>query len=183
MPFCPNCGREYDEETAVCLNCNEPLLSEEPVYCENCGEAVERDDRYCPHCGTLFKGEEEIECENHPSASAGGVCVVCGKPVCDDCARSRGGKVFCEDDKHVRIYEGWAVLLVTGLDYEAQMVKANLERADIECLVFSQQDHVLFLTIGDLAKVKVMVPKGKLLQAQKLIEELGLLDENDAEEE
>ena len=183
MPFCPNCGREYDEGAAVCLNCNQPLLSEEPVYCDNCGEAVEMDDRYCSSCGTLFSGEEEeVECENHTSVSATGVCVVCGKPVCDDCACSRGGKFFCEDDKHVRIYEGWAVLLVTGLDYEAQMVKANLERASIECLVFSQQDHALFLTIGDLAKVKVMVPKSKLIQAQKLLDELGLLDENGEEE-
>lgn len=183
MLFCPNCGREYQEGIAFCPDCNEPLLAEETAYCENCGEAIGGEDRYCPHCGTLFKTDEEVECENHLSVRAGGVCVVCGKPVCDDCARSRGGKFFCEDDKHVKIYEGWAVLLITGLDYEAHMVKANLERAGIECLVFSQQDHVIFLTVGDLARVRVMVPKGKLLQAQRLLEELGLLNEDDEEEE
>ncbi len=183
MPFCPNCGREYEEGTPLCANCKEPLLSDEPAYCENCGEEVEMDDRYCHSCGTLFVGEEEVECENHPSEPASGFCVVCEKPVCEDCARTKGGKLFCEDDKHVRIHEGWAVLLVTGHEYEAQMVKANLERADIESLVFSQQDHVLFFTFGGLAKVKVMVPKSRFLEAQRILDELGLLDEDDEEEE
>ena len=179
MPFCPNCDRVYDEGTSVCPHCNEPLISDEVLECHNCGEAVEQEDRYCPHCGTLFEGSEGVQCENHHSVPAGGLCVICGKPVCNDCARSRAGKYFCEDDKHVRIYEGWAVLVVTGLEYEAQMVKANLERAGIECLVFSQQDHSFFLTVGDLARVKVMVPKNKLRDAQSLLDDLGLLDEDD----
>ena len=183
MPFCPACRREYADGTSICTECNELLMSDDPVYCDRCAEEVESSGSYCTHCGALLKREEDLKCSNHPSSPANAVCVVCSKPICVGCARKRDGKFFCEDDKHIRIYEGWAVLLVTGFDYEAQMVKTNLERAEIECLVFSQQDHALFFTIGDLAKVKVMVPKSKLLQAQKLLEELDLLDQNDEEED
>jgi hypothetical protein len=153
----------------------------EPLSCEFCAEGLEPGEKFCPHCGMLQAGAaeegEEIECENHPKMEAVGACVVCGKPVCGDCAVKRHGRIHCEEDEHIKIAQGWAVVCTTGTEYEAQMVRANLENAGIPCMVFSQRDHVYFLTVGDMAVVNVMVPKHRLLDAKEFLRKMDLFEE------
>lgn len=183
MPFCPQCGYQYQEGIVLCPDCNEPLIAREPFTCEFCLERLEEEQKFCPLCGmlqaALIDEGEEIECENHPEMEAVGICVVCGKPVCGDCAVKREGKILCENDEHIKIAQGWAVIFTTNTEYEAQMVKANLENAGIPSLVFSQRDHVYFLTVGDLAIVNVMVPKHRLPEAQELLRRMDLFEEGD----
>lgn len=185
MPFCPQCGFQYKEGIDICPDCHEPLVAREPFTCEFCYEELDEGQKFCPHCGMLQAGlieeGEEVECENHPQMEAVGMCVICGKPVCGDCAVKRHGKILCENDEHITIAQGWAVVCTTNTDYEAQMVRANLENAGIPCLVFSQRDHVYFLTVGDLAVVKVMVPKQQLLEAQEFLRRMDLFAEGNEE--
>lgn len=183
MPFCPQCRYQYKEGTAVCPDCNEPLVAAEPRVCEFCLEHLDEEQKFCPYCGmlqsALIEEGEEIECENHPRMEAVAMCVVCGKPVCGDCAVKRHGKIFCENDEHIKVAQGWAVVFSTNTEYEAHMIRANLESSGIPCLVFSQRDHVYFLTVGDMAVVNVMVPKQHLLEAQEFLRKMDLFDETD----
>jgi hypothetical protein len=175
MPICPKCKAEYEKGIKTCHDCNVDLEDIILVECHNCNESVNQIIGYCPHCGfALFEDEPEYkkECDNHPEASAIGVCVVCGKPVCDECARIDKKKIFCDNDEHVRIFEDWAVVFTCGAEYEAQMVKANVEMAGIECMVFSQKDNVFFTNIGDTAIINVMVPKEKINEAEEIIEQI-----------
>ena len=185
MAFCPRCGYEYKEGVLFCPDCVRPLLADEPLACEFCSEQLEAEMKFCPHCGMLqgiFAEEgEEIECENHPGMEAVGMCVVCGKAVCGDCAVKRQGRIFCENDEHVKISQNWAVVYMTSTEYEAQMVRANLEQGGIPCIVFSQRDHVYFLTLGDLAVVNVMVPKRRLFEAKDYLRKMDLFEEGDGE--
>ncbi|NOY06108.1 MAG: hypothetical protein GXO82_05685, partial [Chlorobi bacterium] len=58
-------------------------------------------------------------------------------------------------------------------EYEAAMIKANLEGAGIPVSVFSQSDHVYFVTMGgDLAVVNIMVPKTRIHEAEELLKNL-----------
>jgi len=182
MPYCPNCGYEYIRGTTSCPDCGQELLMGGPIVCDNCDEQIEADSQYCPHCGIVFENDEAevlIHCENHPAVAAVGVCIICGKPVCRDCAISKKGRVFCDNDKHVKIHERWAVLCSTSAEYEAEMVRANLELAGIKALVFSQVDHAYFIPMSRLAIVNVMVPKEKLGKAREVLRRLKGTEEED----
>ncbi len=187
MPFCPKCGYEYLKGTAVCPDCNEDLFEGEPRFCDNCDEQIDVDAEYCIHCGIIFEkdpGGPLIECERHPRVPAVGVCIVCGKPVCGDCAKSKKGKVFCDNDEHVKIHQDWAVVFSTAAEYEAEMVKANLEIGGVKALVFSQVDHAYFIPMSRLAVVNVMVPKEKLAKAKDILRRLkGIEDADEFESE
>ncbi|MEK6570952.1 MAG: DUF2007 domain-containing protein [Bacteroidota bacterium] len=79
----------------------------------------------------------------------------------------------------MKIHQDWAVLCTTSAEYEAEMVKANLEMAGIKALVFSQLDHAYFIPMSRLAIVNVMVPKAKLTKAKKVLRQLKGVDETD----
>jgi hypothetical protein len=172
MPYCPSCGHEYTQGATSCRECGEDLLATEPRYCDNCDWEIDAEAEYCPHCGIVFEteeGEVAIVCETHPSTAAVGVCVICGRPVCRDCAVCKKGRVFCNNNEHLKIHQNWAILCSTSAEYEAEMVKANLEIAGIKAMVFSQVDHASFIPVSRLALVKVMVPKDKLTKAQEVL--------------
>jgi hypothetical protein len=96
---------------------------------------------------------------------------------------SKKARVFCDNDEHVKIHQDWAVLCSTATEYEAEMVKANLEMAGIKALVFSQVDHAYFIPMSRLAIVNVMVPKGKLAKARGVVHRLKDVDEEDESED
>ncbi len=182
MPYCPTCGYEYVKGTAICPDCSEDLLEGEPRFCDNCDGQIAVDAEYCIHCGIVFEKEEGgplIECETHPGTAAVGVCIVCGTPVCRDCSNCKKGKVFCDKDEHVKIHQDWAVVFTAAAEYEAEMVKANLEVAGIKALVFSQVDHTYFIPMSRLTIVNVMVPKEKLAKATEVLKRLKGVDETD----
>ena len=169
MPECQECGYEYEGTREVCPQCG--VLLVEMTDCDNCGERIEKDVEYCPYCG-IIRLKEEIECENHPGRPAVAVCIVCGKPVCSACRKTRMHKTFCDDDKHIRMYQNWAVAYISMTEYEAEMIKANLENAGIEAMIFNQQDHAYFLTVGSMARVNVMVRSDQIGEAKKIIDSL-----------
>jgi hypothetical protein len=152
----------------------------ESIQCHNCNESIQSEAEYCPVCGLLRIDSRDIECENHRDRPAIAVCIICGKPVCRTCRKIRLHKTFCEDDKHIRVYQNWAVAYISSTEYEAEMVKANLENAGIEALIFNQQDHAYFLTVGSMARVNVMVPNNRVIEAKQIIESLNFdADDNE----
>ena len=62
-------------------------------------------------------------------------------------------------------YKEWVVVFKSGTDYEADMVRDRLDDAGVPAVVLSQRDHAFNLTVGDLARVKVMVPPDRLDEA------------------
>lgn len=171
MLECQQCGSEYKSTIEVCPECGIQLV--ELDECENCKEKIETEAEYCPVCGILRVDNAEVECENHSDVPAVAVCIICGKPVCRKCRKTRMNKTFCEDDKHVKVYQNWAVAYMSSTEYEAEMIKANLENAGIEAMIFNQQDHAYFLTVGSMARVNVMVPNERIREAQQVIESLN----------
>jgi hypothetical protein len=168
--YCPFCRAQVLPDAERCLKCAAALVEDIARRCAACDEQVLPSDTFCNHCGSPQPREGATpECDRHPDAPAVGGCVVCGAPLCAECAVQVGDRYFCAADSHVDLYERYAVVYTTSTDYEADMIKANLQGAGIDALVFNQHDHVYFITMGSLAIVNVMVPKDQFARAKDII--------------
>ena len=172
MPYCPRCFTEYQEGVVQCSDCFLTLVEGTPSFCPKCEEPVNAGDSFCDHCGILLlddAGDSMPDCAVHPDRPAVGGCVVCGKPVCDECGNEIEGKIFCDDDSHVDVHQDYAVAYRSSAGYEAEMVKSNLESAGIPVKLFDQHGHVYFVDIGSMALVHVLVPKEQHAKALEII--------------
>ena len=184
MKYCPNCEAEYQDEINMCADCGLPLIDTKPFHCPSCEERIEGEIIFCPHCGIYLEESDKTAppaCEKHPENAAAGMCVICGKAVCTECSNREEGRIFCDDDSHIRIHQDYALAYQTSTEYEAAMIQSNLEGAGINAKIFSQHDHVYIVNMGALAVVNVMVPKSQIREAQEIITSL-LSEENRTDE-
>ena len=68
-------------------------------------------------------------------------------------------------------HSDWVVLFGCEMLYEAEMIKSNLEGANIEALVLNQKDRN-FPTDGDLSVIKVLVQKSDVELAVNIIKDI-----------
>lgn len=96
-----------------------------------------------------------------------------GVTVCADC----GTKLIPKEDYELNLvhHEDWKVIYSTDVIYEADMIKANLEGANIECIVLSQKDKN-FPSAGDLSIIKILVKKEDSDDAMNIIEDINKED-------
>ena len=52
--FCRNCGKEMNDNQAICLNCG-VQTGNGNAYCANCGNPVNADAVVCLNCGVAIK--------------------------------------------------------------------------------------------------------------------------------
>ena len=176
MPYCRECGYEYTRGIKSCPDCNAPLEPGDLLTCDVCNEIVSEEALFCRHCGIVLSWALEQErpphCDTHRENEAVGSCVVCHRVLCDDCAVRKGGRYFCDNDEHLKAAFSWVAAYTTSTDYEAEMIKANLEGAGIPAMILSQHDHTYVTTIGNLARTEVMVPGESLAEAREFIRTL-----------
>ena len=138
------------------------------MTCPNCNETIADDANACPACGRLH---ETLECERHPDRIAGGHCVICGTAVCEECNHPQSCHYVCEVHAAVPLESGWAQVYTTDDEVEAGLLKENLGADGVEARVLSQKDHFSFaVDLGDLSKVRVLVPAYDYEVARQLIE-------------
>ncbi|HEX2868231.1 MAG TPA: DUF2007 domain-containing protein [Ignavibacteriales bacterium] len=77
-----------------------------------------------------------------------------------------------EFESHMVDPEDWETAYTCSENYEAEMLKANLEGAGIETLIVSKKDRN-FPTVGDLSFIKLMVRKEDLEEAQQIIQDIN----------
>ncbi len=85
-----------------------------------------------------------------------------GIKVCPDCGTSLVKELIDHD---------WVVVFTSDKEYEVQMIKDELESADIEANVLSQKDSSFPVT-GDLAVIKLLVKTEDAASALNFINEL-----------
>ncbi|MBI3004622.1 MAG: B-box zinc finger protein [Ignavibacteriales bacterium] len=117
-----------------------------------------------------------MECENHPEEHAVAVCVVCGKPVCGDCAISAEKSMFCDKPDHAAMQKEWILIATSHSEFEADAVCLNLAHSEIETKVFSMRDHVVTFWFDEFAIVRVFVQQKDMERALAVLSELQLID-------
>jgi hypothetical protein len=103
-----------------------------------------------------------------------------GVKVCPDC----GNPLIDEEDfnEHMINPEDWEVVYTASEEYEADMLKANLEGAGIETAILPKKDRN-FPAVGDFSVIKIMVKKEDAQTANQIISDINLRkDETDEEE-
>ena len=63
----------------------------------------------------------------------------------------------------------WKAIYTTTLDYDANLVCERLRASGIPAAVMNKRDHAYNLTLGDLARIKVMVPADRVDEARALL--------------
>jgi hypothetical protein len=154
-------------------------MNSEGSLCRHCGVSLRHRTPICFSCGTIYGGLH-IECENHPDEPASHLCVVCGKPVCDDCSTSLKPITLCDDPEHRTLYLQWSVVFETSFEFEADAIEKNLQQAGIRCRVFRLSDHVATFGIEQMHRTRVMVPKEQTEEAAALLQHLRLTTDPDA---
>ncbi len=93
-----------------------------------------------------------------------------GVTVCPDCGQDLISK--SDFDEGLINPEDWEILLTCSEEYEADMLKANLEGAGIQSLIIPQKDRN-FPSVGDFSIIKLAVKKEDLESAKQILDDIN----------
>jgi hypothetical protein len=102
-----------------------------------------------------------------------------GIAICPDCNESLVDISALEHTDELSEAD-WVLVYMSGLDYEIEMLKDNLESADIEVTVLSQKDSS-FPAPGDLSVIKLFVKRDDMRSALNFIQEIKKQDSSQEE--
>lgn len=103
-----------------------------------------------------------------------------GINVCPDC----GTQLIPKEDFEGNLVHpsDWIVVYTCAEPYEAEMLKTNLESAEIETLILSQKDRN-YPTVGNFSIVKLLVKKSDQEEAREIINDINRRSGNNSGEE
>jgi Putative prokaryotic signal transducing protein len=115
--------------------------------------------------GTIHRSKEEhmicpkCECE-----------YIDGINICADC----GTELIPLDEfeGHLIHPKDWVIIFTCGDPLEAEMLKANLQGAEIDSIILSQKDRS-YPVAGDFSVVKLLVKKSDAVEALLIIEDIN----------
>ncbi len=101
-----------------------------------------------------------------------------GIEICPDCNE----KLITEEEfeGHLLNPKDWVIVYTCGEEYEAEMLKTNLESANIEVLLLSQKDSS-FPATGDLSIIKLLVKKTDANDALDIINDINSKKDEEGE--
>ena len=164
-------------------------LSQEETYeCPRCSGQVQPDDDFCAHCGELFL--EQVPCAVHPDRTAAGACILCSKPFCPECGGWVGRNFLCNRHAGYEIYEENVRIFGSSDVVQVEFARDCLEKDGLHPVIFSRKasplslggvDYTLFRASGEydghiINELKLMVPAQEVLDAEKKLKELGLIE-------
>jgi hypothetical protein len=93
-----------------------------------------------------------------------------GVTICRDCGETLvSEKFFLRPEEWSE--DNWIVIFTSNKEYEVEMIKDNLEGADIPAAILSQKDRN-FPAPGDFSVVKLLVHKEDIHAALNFIEQI-----------
>lgn len=152
------------------------------MHCPYCRAVNVVTKSFCLGCGKMQPGFADFaECEHHPGEPAVGLCVVCGRPVCNDCAVTQGGKVYCNDVQHRQWATEWVSIHTAQSEFESDMIECNLRAAEIETKLFSFRRHLGTFWLKDAGIVNIQVARQQQEGAVQLLRDLRLVEMEEGE--
>jgi uncharacterized C2H2 Zn-finger protein len=139
-------------------------IREETYECARCGAEFESGDS-CPLCGALVA---EVPCEDQPGGGiAHSRCVICGLAICDGDSSAR--PALCGGHRHIPVIDRWSQVYSTTREIEANLIAENLKAEGIDAQIYSQNDHIFAVDLGELSIVRILVPVWEHQQAMEII--------------
>lgn len=145
------------------------------MKCAHCSAANSNEALFCFACGRSLRSNDEVECENHSGTIATGICVVCRKPVCDDCSVTTEEKIFCEGS-HSRLMRTHVKVAASPTEFEAEIITAQLTANSVHALAFSSKKYSMLSCLTDDTSCAIFVPVEARVEAKRLIEEADLVE-------
>jgi hypothetical protein len=96
---------------------------------------------------------------------------VCARALCRECLRGGRHTPACSEHEHVRLVQGWAEVARTTDEVSGVLVVEQLLGQGLEATLLSQKDRWHVVTFGGLAVVRVLVPAGQYLEAERVLAE------------
>ena len=92
-----------------------------------------------------------------------------GISICPDCNVSLVESITSAGENEI---EDWVIVYTTDAEYEAEMLKANIESAGIEARILGQKDQS-FPAVGDLSVIKILVQEKDAEDAKAIINDIN----------
>lgn len=67
------------------------------------------------------------------------------------------------------VIQGWAQVYTTTSEFEAQLLRDNLQAEGINARIFSQKDNMLSVDLGELSIVRLLVPAWEFEHADRIV--------------
>lgn len=154
------------------------------LVCSRCKQPMQEGAAFCLLCGTPFS--DALRCTEHTQEIAAGVCVTCRRPCCRACGKDVRKTFLCNHHASYESYEGMARVFGSTDVLQAQHASGALEQAGLHPFVFSRTrfpraDVSSFFSFPQvyertIPEQKVMVPFAEILEAERVLGELGILD-------
>lgn len=148
------------------------------MKCDRCGHSFDPNAALCGSCGNIRPGGSTVGCEQHVGADAVGCCVVCGKPMCGDCATWTGSAFLCDVPAHRDFADNWSVAAECVSVFEADMIATNLRQGGFSPMIFSPGDHAAAYWHPGLATARVFVRSEDHQRARALLVSLALSEQS-----
>jgi hypothetical protein len=108
-------------------------------------------------------------CETHATAPSIGLCVVCARPLCGECAHREEGRLFCDDPSHPAFMADHALLATFDSEYDADWLTVLLGRAGIAATTFAFRGHTASWWFPLTNGVRVFIPVKDVDAARALL--------------
>lgn len=112
----------------------------------------------------------------HDGVDAIACCVVCGKPLCGDCALWTGLSFLCNVPAHKEIADDWEVVARCSSVFEADMIMTNLRQGQFRPVAFSPGEFSVSFWHSGLFTARVFVRREESEGARKLLQSLALVE-------
>ena len=162
-------------------------IEENDLLCGRCKIDIMSDDEFCTHCGSVLI--DGVMCDHHHDKPAEGVCIICSVPLCKRCGAFLNDIFLCEEHAEYEVIEGMVRIYGDLNDTPAQYAKSCLEQAGFHPTIFCRIQlqggprfvYTLYRAAGDydghvINEIKVMVPCGEVVEAEKVLRELKILE-------
>jgi len=147
------------------------------VTCEYCNGNVNTSALCCEHCGRIVEPHATgtLECEHHPIPAIG-LCVVCARPVCSDCAVVHDHRIFCGSPEHPKLFEEYELLYIAESEFEVDLIRRNNPDATLQFRTFPYSDHWTLVFDGRMNGVRLFVHREAATQARDYLKARDLIE-------
>ncbi|MFX0135815.1 MAG: hypothetical protein ACFFDN_19385, partial [Candidatus Hodarchaeota archaeon] len=151
------------------LEMEKEIPGQDIFICDNCNNKINEKDNHCSYCGAIF-ADIEKKCYKHNKVALG-ICLICKKAFCNECIVEIKNKFFCKEHSTYNFTDdGWSSVYETNYDYNAEVIKEDLNNNNIPCIIDNRKDRSFQLSLGQLGGILVRVPFDYVLEAEKIIQ-------------